>query len=73
MTGNRDNLVRLQDLGFTIVGHWKAIEDGIDCELSQDADSPNALYVFAVDGDLMYVGKTTRNCLAPTRSRASAA
>lgn len=54
------NLAKLEDLGFTVVGRWKAVENGIDCELSDLANSSNVLYAFAVDDNLMYVGKTTQ-------------
>ncbi|MHB1426895.1 MAG: GIY-YIG nuclease family protein [Gemmataceae bacterium] len=55
-----EKLAKLEDIGFTYVGCWKSIEDGIDCELSELADYRNALYAFSVEDELMYVGKTTQ-------------
>jgi hypothetical protein len=60
-----DKLARLDDLGFVFAGQWSAVGDGIDCDLSEFANCPNALYAFAVDNRLMYVGKTTQ----PLRKR----
>jgi hypothetical protein len=55
-----DKLARLSEIGFTVVGGWKLVNDGIACELNQLAAARNVLYAFAVDDQLMYVGKTVR-------------
>jgi len=53
-----DKLARLKEVGFARIGQWKMCEDRIDCELQDFANTANVLYAFAVDGQLMYVGKT---------------
>jgi hypothetical protein len=57
-------LTRLLDIGFVVVGRWLLASDSIDCELTELADFPNALYAFSVNGDLTYIGKTTRTLRA---------
>jgi hypothetical protein len=57
-------LTRLLDIGFVVVGRWFLAADIIDCELTELADFPNALYAFAVNGDLAYIGKTTKTLRA---------
>jgi len=53
-----DKLARLKEIGFTITGYWKMVDGGIVCELNDLATTSNVLYAFAVDEQLMYVGKT---------------
>ena len=55
-----DGLARLKAIGFTNAGAWKLDREGIACELNDLADARNVLYAFAVDGHLMYVGKTVQ-------------
>lgn len=57
-------LTKLLDIGFVVVGRWLLAAEGIDCELTELADFPNALYAFAVNGDLVYIGKTIRTLRA---------
>lgn len=53
-------LAKLEEIGFTLVGSWKSVEKGINCDLSELADYSNALYAFSVEDDLVYIGKTTQ-------------
>ncbi len=55
-----DKLGRLKAIGFTVAGVWTIDGDGIACELSELGTARNVLYAFAVDGQLMYVGKTVQ-------------
>jgi hypothetical protein len=55
-----DKLGRLKTIGFTVAGLWKFDGEGIACELNELAIARNVLYSFAVDGQLMYVGKTVQ-------------
>lgn len=54
------NLIRLTTIGFTRAGKWVFVNEvlmlDLDSGLSREA---NVLYAFAVNGALMYVGKTT--------------
>ena len=52
----------------THVGSWELSGDGIAFKLKSWADKRNLLYAFAVDGDLVYVGKSTH----PLRARMQA-
>jgi hypothetical protein len=60
-----EKLARLKEIGFTVTGHWTVANGGIACELNELANSCNVLYAFAVDDQLMYVGKTVQ----PLRAR----
>jgi hypothetical protein len=62
-----EKLARLKSIGFTLAGQWELAGNGIVCELQDFANTYNALYAFAVDGELMYVGKTVAR--SPLRSR----
>lgn len=54
-----DKLSRLKTIGFTVVGRWELSGGGISF-VSSDADaSPNFLYAFVVDGELVYIGKSS--------------
>ncbi len=60
-----DQLAQLSKIGFTAAGFWKLDGDNIACQLNELAAVRNVLYAFAVNGQLMYVGKTVQ----PLRSR----
>ncbi|MCY2994580.1 MAG: GIY-YIG nuclease family protein [Planctomycetota bacterium] len=60
-----DGLARLVDVGFKIAGSWNLDGDGIACDMNDLAAARNVLYAFAVDGELVYVGKTVQ----PLRAR----
>jgi hypothetical protein len=62
-----DKLARLTEIGFTLVGHWKTDGEGIDFELTGQANTKNVLYAFTTEDALMYVGKTVR----PLKTRMS--
>jgi hypothetical protein len=62
-----EKLARLKSIGFALAGEWELAQKGIVCELQDFANVCNALYAFAVDGELMYVGKTVAK--SPLRSR----
>ncbi|MCA9060718.1 MAG: GIY-YIG nuclease family protein [Planctomycetaceae bacterium] len=51
---------RLLEIGFQPAGHWVLAEDGIEVQLIRHAKQSNVLYAFICDGDVKYVGKTTR-------------
>jgi hypothetical protein len=58
-THKQDKLARLRAIGFKLAGHWKRSGIGIVFELDRNlATACNVLYFFAVDGELMYLGKT---------------
>jgi hypothetical protein len=59
-----EKLTKLTAMGFTVAGLWKLADEGIACELTL-APARDVLYAFAVDGQLMYVGKTVQ----PLRAR----
>jgi hypothetical protein len=50
-------LARLLELDFIFVGSWQISPGGIDFTLECYADEQNVLYAFAVDGDLVYIGR----------------
>lgn len=54
-----DNLARLTQAGFTPAGNWSLRGNQLDLILHEPcACERNVLYAFAVDGALVYVGKT---------------
>lgn len=61
-----DRLARLTEIGFTRAGCWRLTDRGLSLHLEERfAGVRNVLYSFAVDGALVYVGKTTK----PLRER----
>lgn len=51
---------RLIKIGFEDIGHW-LIENGhLIYTLKKQATQKNILYAFAVDGEIKYIGKTTK-------------
>jgi hypothetical protein len=52
---------RLLKIGFELAGHWLLTEDSLTLELSRHAGQTNVLYAFCCDGDVKYIGKTTRS------------
>jgi hypothetical protein len=62
-----EKLAQLKSIGFTLAGQWELAEKGIVWELHDFANTYNALYAFAVDGELTYVGKPVAR--SPLRSR----
>lgn len=60
MSTEETALQRLEDIGFRPAGTW-SLEDGkARCTLTDCASERNILYALVVDGEVMYVGKTTR-------------
>jgi len=57
----KNGLVPLIEIGFKTAGTWELDGDGIGCNLNELASARNVLYAFAVDGELMYVGKTVQS------------
>jgi hypothetical protein len=53
-------LARLKAIGFTLAGRWSLMDGQLAFELDQLGSARNVLYAFVVDGQLMYVGKTTQ-------------
>jgi hypothetical protein len=53
---------RLLGIGFVRVGNWLLSENGetIDYQIDQHREKTNLLYVFAVHGEIKYIGKTTK-------------
>ncbi len=51
---------RLIEVGFSVAGHWLLKESNIHFELIRYSTQKNFLYAFACDGQVKYVGKTTR-------------
>jgi hypothetical protein len=51
---------RLLDIGFEPSGHWLLAEGKLVLELSRNATQRNILYAFGCDGQVKYVGKSTR-------------
>lgn len=52
---------RLIEIGFIKVGFWQIIEDNLKYHLDDRfTDVKNNLYAFVCDGEVKYVGKTTR-------------
>lgn len=52
-------LARLKAIGFTLAGTWNKAGDGIAFELNKLAQAQNVLYAFVLDGEVVYIGKTT--------------
>lgn len=51
---------RLLEIGFQVAGHW-SIEDGrLRISIRQHGTQRNVLYAFVCDGDVKYVGKSTK-------------
>jgi len=50
----------LIDIGFRRVGFWRAVGGTVKLELTELADGRPALYAFAVDDRVRYVGKTAQ-------------
>lgn len=51
---------RLLKIGFRKFGEWQLSGGVLRYELTSSAPHPNTLYAFAVDGEVKYIGKTTR-------------
>jgi hypothetical protein len=51
---------RLESMGFSRAGSWKAAGDGIAFTLTHHANDPNVLYAFVANGNLKYIGKTVK-------------
>ena len=52
---------RLLKIGFEFAGHWFLTEDTLTLQLVRHAGQANVLYAFCCDGDIKYVGKTTKS------------
>lgn len=59
---------RLIEIGFQIVGRWIHGDAGLEFELLKELPRDNTLYAFLADGEVMYVGKTTKTLHARLRS-----
>jgi hypothetical protein len=55
-----ETMNRLLTIGFTLVGSWTIVEERFDFELRGESNADNVLYAFVADGQLMYIGKTTK-------------
>ena len=54
-------LQRIEAIGFRRCGQWElAISGGIKINLTEHAQSSNALYAFVSTGEVLYIGKTTQ-------------
>lgn len=51
---------RLISIGFEGIGHWLIENGSLVYTLKKQATQKNVLYAFAVDGEIKYIGKTTR-------------
>lgn len=51
---------RLRAIGFELIGHWFSENKELKLELNKSASQKNALYAFAIDDEVKYIGKTTR-------------
>lgn len=51
---------RILRIGFRRVGTWHLKDAGITYELETLAPQPHTLYAFVVNGEICYVGKTTK-------------
>lgn len=54
---------RLLEIGFKPAGHWSLDGENLVLELSRQQSQKNVLYSFVCDGEVKYVGKTTRTLL----------
>ena len=54
----------LLQIGFVPVGNWYVEDGNLRCALIRHAEQSNILYAFVLDGDIAYVGKTTRSLAA---------
>lgn len=60
---------RLLDIGFQTVGRWIHNNDsGLEFELLKELPHENTLYAFVADGEVRYVGKTTKTLHGRLRS-----
>lgn len=50
---------RLLKIGLRKLGEWRLADDNLRYQLDSSAPHPNTLYVFVVDGEVKYIGKTT--------------
>lgn len=55
-----DWLERLEAAGFRRVGSWTLSESALICNLTSHASLADVLYAFVADGQVVYVGKTTK-------------
>ncbi len=51
---------RLVEIGFIRVGDWRLVSGRLVFGLDIAIDSTNVLYAFVSDGEVRYIGKTTR-------------
>jgi len=51
---------RLIEIGFQFAGHWQFEAHELTYNLARFSTDSNVLYAFICDGEVMYVGKTTR-------------
>ena len=62
---SRSQLDRLVHLGFQRVGDWKLVENPtpatISLDLTVSIETPNFLYAFVTDGEVVYIGKSVKS------------
>ncbi len=54
------NLQKLIEIGFVKVGKWSYTQSAIKFSLTACAESPNVLYCFVSDSEVLYLGKTVK-------------
>lgn len=52
---------RLLEIGFECCGHWILEGEHLRCEQLKHKSTPRVLYGFAVDGEVVYIGKTVQS------------
>jgi len=55
-----NNLQKLIDLGFELVGKWRLRLDQLSFQISQYQEKKNILYAFVESGKILYIGKSTQ-------------
>jgi len=54
-------LTDLLAIGFKHIGRWELLRESIDASLTEMSTASPALYAFVADGNIKYVGKTSRS------------
>ena len=55
-----DNLQRLLELGFGPAGEWQLKSGQLSFQLDRYREGKNILYAFVANGQVLYIGKSTR-------------
>ena len=62
MKNTTTHLQRLEEIGFRKSGDWLLSSEGkIQVKLNDISRTTNALYTFVLDGEVVYIGKTTQH------------